>query len=95
MKRKTLFIPVLLALFLGLSFTAVAPAQGNAPAKVVNLNTADRAALLSLPGIGPATAERILAYREKHGKFRNVDELLLIRGIGAKKLARIRPLVKV
>ncbi len=65
-----------------------------APAKV-NLNKADKAALESLPGIGPATADRILKYRADHGPFRSVDELLLVRGIGAKRLAKLRPLISV
>jgi competence protein ComEA len=61
----------------------------------VSLNAATREELEALPGIGPVYAERIIAYREKsmrergHG-FLSVDELLNVRGIGAKRLAALR-----
>lgn len=59
----------------------------------VNLNTADAAALDTLPGIGPATAQKILAWREQHGRFASVDDLLDVGGIGPAKLDAIRDLV--
>lgn len=61
--------------------------------KVVDLNTADERALLDLPGIGPARAQAILAYRGAHGGFRSVSQLLQIRGIGRALLKQLRPLV--
>ena len=48
----------------------------------VDLNAADRAALLTLPGIGESKADAILAYREEHGPFKKLDELLNVSGIG-------------
>lgn len=60
----------------------------------VNINTADESELASLPGIGPAYAQRIIAYRQDHGPFRSVDDLLAIRGIGPKRLAALRPMVR-
>ena len=62
---------------------------------VVNINTADAAALATLPGEGPKTAEAILAYRREHGSFQRAEDLLEIRGIGEKKLARMRDWVVV
>lgn len=62
----------------------VAPAA--APPKV-DLNTADATTLITLPGIGPALAERILAYRETRGPFLAPEELLAVPGIGAKVYA--------
>jgi competence protein ComEA len=47
----------------------------------VNINTADAAALMTLPGIGEAKADAILAYREEHGSFQTIDELKQISGI--------------
>lgn len=56
----------------------------------VDLNTADQAALESLPRIGPALAERIIAWREENGRFQSVDDLLAVPGIGEKLLAGLR-----
>ena len=62
---------------------------------LVNLNTATQAELELLPGIGPAMAKRILEYRTQHGKFTSVDQLDAVKGIGAKTMAKLRPLVSV
>lgn len=56
----------------------------------ININTASVAQLQRLPRIGPKTAQRILAYREVHGGFRRVEELLRVRGIGPKTLAGLQ-----
>jgi competence protein ComEA len=61
----------------------------------VDLNTADQAALESLPRIGPALAERIITWREENGRFASVDDLLAVPGIGEKLLAGIRDGVRV
>ena len=59
----------------------------------VSLNTADLAALDSLPGVGPVLAQRILDWRSAHGRFTSVDELGEVSGIGEKLLAQLGPLV--
>ena len=61
----------------------------------IDLNTASVSQLDGLPGIGPSTAQAIVDYRSQHGRFRSVDDLLNVRGIGAAKLEQIRPLVRV
>lgn len=61
----------------------------------IDLNTADQAALESLPRIGPALAERIIAWREENGRFRSVDDLLAVPGIGEKLLDGLRDGVRV
>lgn len=61
----------------------------------IDLNAADQAALESLPRIGPALAQRILAWREENGSFRSVDDLLAVPGIGEKLLEGIRDAVRV
>lgn len=72
-----------------------AGAAGGASAGPLDLNTATADQLDALPGVGPATAEAILAYRQEKGRFRSVDELLEVRGIGEAKLASLRSKVTV
>ncbi|MGC0251659.1 ComEA family DNA-binding protein [Pseudactinotalea sp. Z1748] len=66
---------------------------GGEAAPVVNLNSADSAELQTLPGIGPAMAERILAHRDEHGPFGGVEELQAVSGIGPATMERLRDLV--
>ena len=61
----------------------------------VNINTATAEELQTLPRIGPAMAQRIIAWREAHGGFRSVDELDAVPGIGPSMLENLRPLVTV
>ena len=61
----------------------------------INLNTATAKDLESLPGIGPALAKRIIAFREKRQGFRRVEELLAIPGISEKKWKAIRNKIEV
>lgn len=65
------------------------------PTVPVDLNSATAVELDALPGVGPATATAILSYRDEHGRFSTVDELLDVRGIGDAKLEQLRPLVRV
>lgn len=60
------------------------------PPKPVNINTANSDELQQVPGIGPATAEKILQMRKSYGAFKSVDDLLSIRGIGKKRLEKMR-----
>lgn len=62
--------------------------------KVVNVNVADQERLKTLPGIGPAYSKRIIRYREKHGEFKTVEELKKIKGIGEKRLEKLKPFIK-
>lgn len=57
---------------------------------LVNVNSASVDELIALPGIGPTLAARIIAFREEHGLFSSVEDLRLVRGIGAKLLEKIR-----
>lgn len=61
----------------------------------VNINTADKEELSRLEGIGSATADKIIRYRNDNGSFCSVDELINVSGIGEKKLEALRPFVYV
>jgi competence protein ComEA len=88
MWRSLLRICLLLAAFLSLA--TMLPAKKKPPGAPVNLNTADSEQLQLVPGIGPATADKILQMRKSYGAFKSVDDLLAIRGIGPKRLEKMR-----
>jgi comEA protein len=71
---------------------AVTPclAKKKPPEKPVNLNTATSEELQQVPGIGPVTAGKILQMRKSYGSFKSVDDLLAVRGLGAKRLEKMR-----
>lgn len=62
---------------------------------IVNINEASESELEALPGVGPATAKAIVDYRTQNGRFRSVDDLLNVRGIGPAKLEQIKPYARV
>ena len=74
---------------------SLARSDGDAPIGPLDLNTATLDQLDELPGIGPATAQAIIAERERRGGFTSVEELLDVRGIGPAKLEGLRDLVTV
>ena len=61
----------------------------------LNLNAATEAQLEALPGIGPATATRIVEYRKKNGGFKKVEELMNVKGIGEKSFLKLKALITV
>lgn len=63
--------------------------------ETININTADEAELDKLPGVGPATAKKIIEYRQQTGGFKSVEELVNVKGIGSKKLEQMRPYITV
>ncbi len=60
------------------------------PSRPLDINRADATGLQALPGVGPALAERIVAHRDTHGRFRSAADLLRVPGIGAKRYGRLR-----
>ncbi|MEY9091703.1 ComEA family DNA-binding protein [Paenibacillus sp. RC84] len=65
------------------------------PGPKVDINTANLQQLMELPGIGESKGKAILAYREQHGKFKRAEQLLDIKGIGEKMLAKMKPYLQI
>src|SRR5690242_207275 len=86
-------IAFLFVALVGLEF-AFAPlclsATKKPPAHPIDINSASSVQLQEVPGIGPATAEKILAMRKSYGAFKSVDDLLSVRGLGKKRLEKMR-----
>ena len=70
-------------------------AANSAVPQLININLASVVELEQLPGVGPATAKAIVAYREKNGAFLKVEDLLKVRGVGPAKLSEILPRARV
>src|SRR5271169_4759341 len=78
-------VPLAIGLFVAPSFAKKKP-----PAAPIDLNTATSEQLQQVPGIGPSTADKILQMRKSYGAFKSVNDLLAVRGIGPKRLEKMR-----
>ena len=85
--RYSAFFPILLSLLL---CAFAADAKKKPPLHPINLNTASSTELQQVPGIGPVTADKILKMRKSYGAFKSVDDLRAIKGIGPKRLEKMR-----
>lgn len=64
------------------------------PSSPININTATKEQLVSIPGIGEKTAETILRYRTANGQFRKPEELMAVKGFGTAKYAKIKAYIR-
>ena len=90
---KAIVVSLLLALSLpalAVEVDAVKDAANTQVENRIDLNTADVTQLQELKGVGPKTAQAIVQWRDSQGPFTNVDQLLAIKGIGEKTLAKMR-----
>lgn len=69
-------------------------ADAESSQKTIILNDADRRELEGLPGIGPVIAARIIEYRERHGEFNTLEELIEVKGIGQQTVEQLKPYLK-
>ena len=99
MKKMTGYIVLLAVLTLGVSMGYDMPVLHAAPkadvkfetqAQPVSINKASAEELQTLRGIGPALADRIMKYRETHGRFEKVEDLSLVSGIGQAKFQKLK-----
>ena len=103
-KEKNALVLISLFLFIGFCIGYIfRPQKKNIPEKVVknfetfkiDINKATEEELVNLSGIGPALAQRIISYREKHGNFTNMEDIRQVKGIGAIKYEKIKKYIKV
>lgn len=70
------------------------PGKGSSDGKI-NINTADEKSMESIPGVGPATAKKIVDYRTKQGKFASIEDIKNVSGIGDKKFESMKDFISV
>jgi competence ComEA-like helix-hairpin-helix protein len=88
-RRRRLFVFSFFFAFFLLTSVSL-EAKKKPPEQPINLNTATASQLQEVPGIGPATADKILKMRKSYGAFKSVDDLRTIKGIGPKRLDKMR-----
>lgn len=94
-ERLKLKISIGLLAFLLILFMLSPVSSVAAQTKKVNINTASVAELQTLPRIGPQIAQRIVDYRTKNGKFKRVEDIMKVRGIGEKVFEEIKDKITV
>jgi len=90
MRRITTRISLAALLYFSVLLSVAFATTKKPPVRPININTATSLELQEVPGIGPATADKILQMRKSYGAFKSVDDLLAIRGIGKKRLDKMR-----
>ena len=77
------------------SVSEISPNSSNSTPNKININTASTEELMTLDGIGEATAEKIITYRQEQGSFKSIDEIKEVSGIGDKKYEAIKDFITV
>lgn len=98
MKNRGLrvLIFVVMVAFLFSSFLSLQAQTGSkTSAKKININMASAEELQRLPRIGPRVAQRIVDFRKEHGRFKRIEEIMKVKGIGEKTFKRIKDLITV
>ncbi len=97
--KKLVMKGLVISVLIGFAFSSTLPllAQADSKAKVkkVNINTASLEQLQELPRIGIKVAQRIIDFRMKNGKFKKIEEIMKVRGVGEKVFKQIKDLITV
>ncbi len=95
--EKSILVFLVISLVLGLSLKLAHVRHRESVKKRarVNINEAGIDELLEIPGVGPRTAKNIVEYRKEHGKFRSIEEIRHVKGIGESKFKRIKDYITV
>jgi len=93
--QKSLVFSLALALVLTTFFSVQAYSNSKDGDRKININTASSVELQELPHVGEKVAQRIIDFREQNGKFKKVEEIMKVRGIGEKTFEKIKDLITV
>jgi competence protein ComEA len=97
MKQFKTFVSmfVCVALILAITSPVLTAQKTQKSTKLININTATAQQLAKLPRVGEKTAERIVAFRKKNGKFKRIQDLMKVNGIGEKTFRKLAKLITV
>jgi len=95
MIRRSLILGIFVQSLLFLALASAVFSKKTPPTHPIDINAATVKELEELPGVGPTTAKAIVEFRAKSGRFRRVEDLLVIRGISESKLQKMRPYITI
>jgi competence ComEA-like helix-hairpin-helix protein len=94
-RQKTQILFVLFVLLFVTFVVNPSFAAARQEAERININTAPAEEFMRIPGIGPSLAARLVEYRRKHGRFKRPQEIIIVRGMSAKRYRQIAHLIRI